>query len=296
MQGTSFAWDDVRLFLALCRSRSLGEAGRRIGVDGSTMSRRLASLEEALDAPLFERGRGGIVATEVAQRLMPVAEEMEYVMARFRGEAEAFEREVEGRVRIAAPGDAAEVLIAPLLPELRRRYPKLGIDIDPGEQVVDLGRRAADIALRTARPDKGDLLVTRLMTVRWRVATSPELVEALGPLKRWSDAPWIACGERTMGATPGRWFGAHVGDAEPVLRSDSLTLQIASARLGLGVALVPTLSIAHYGLREVRRARRLRPEWPEDDLFLVTPRTLRHVPRVRAVWDLLVEEAARRGA
>jgi DNA-binding transcriptional LysR family regulator len=95
------AWDDVRLFLALGRVRTLGRAAEALGVDASTVSRRLAALEEALSATLFDRGREGIAPTEAAERLMPVAEEIEGAMARFATEAEGLEREISGLVRIA---------------------------------------------------------------------------------------------------------------------------------------------------------------------------------------------------
>ena len=65
-------WDDVRLFLALCRARHLGGAAEALGVDASTVSRRLAAMEEVLSVTLFERGRDGIAPTEAAEELMPV--------------------------------------------------------------------------------------------------------------------------------------------------------------------------------------------------------------------------------
>ena len=290
-------WDDVRLFLALCRSRTLGEAGRRLGVDGSTMSRRLVGLEEALAMVLFERGRGGITATEAAEQLMPMAEEMEHVMARFTGAAETFERSIAGRVRIACPADAAEVLLAPLLPRLLQRHPRLFVDLDAGEGVVDMARRDADLALRTARPTRGDLLVTRLFRVQWSVVVAPRLAKTIGTLRAWSDVPWITCSERMAETTPGRWCAANLGDIEPILRSDNLTVQIASVVNGLGAALVPDVSVEHYGLVPLKLTRTLQrsaSERPQDDLYLVTHRTLRGVPRVRAVWDFLIEHTAQR--
>ncbi len=299
MQGSSILrdrlpWDDVRLFLALCRSSTLGEAGRRLGVDGSTMSRRLVTLEEALATTLFERGRTGIVATEAAERLMPVAEEMEHVMARFTGEAETFEREIAGRVRIACPADAASVLVAPLLPALLQRHQHLQVDLDATERVVDMARRDADLALRTARPTQGDLVVTRLFPVGWSLAVSPDVAARVGTLRAWADIPWITGSERSAQTTPGRWCAEHLQDIEPTLRSDSLTVQITAATIGLGAALIPNLSLEHYGLVPLPLTRRLRASvgpWPQDDLYLVTHRTLRGVPRVRAVWEFLLEHA-----
>ena len=83
----------------------------------------------------------------------------------------------------------------------------------------------------------------------------------------------------------------HVKNAEPLVRSDSLTVQLAALASGVGVALVPEPSERHYRLVPVKIApalRRLAEEWPKDELYLVTHRALHNVPRVRVVWDLLL--------
>src|SRR5258708_5424172 len=190
------SWADVRLFLALCRSHTLGEAAATLGVDVSTVSRRLDALEVALAAPLFDRGRNGIAPTQAAEDLMPTAEEIEQAMERFSSEAEGIERTVSRLVRLACPPDLAEVLIASLVPELRASHPALNVEIDAGEAVLDWTRREADLALRTARPVKGDLVVTSLGTVRWVLAAAPVLAKELGILRAWTNAPWIGWGER----------------------------------------------------------------------------------------------------
>jgi len=289
-------WDDVRLFLALHRARTVGAAARVLGVDPSTVSRRLGALEEALDASLFDRGREGIAPTEAAERLLPVAEEIEAAMTRFTTAAEGLERTVSGRVRITCPADLAEVVIVPLLPELFRQHPALSVDLEPGEVTLDLTRREADIALRVVRPARGDLIVTRLLGVKWVVSASARLARELGTLRTWTQAPWIGWGERLSSIGPARWFARHV-TGEPALRSDSLRVQVTAVVAGVGIGLVPEPSLAHYGLVPVRLGAGLREsaaELPIDDLYLVTHRALREVPRVRVVWDLLLEHLAGR--
>lgn len=290
-------WDDVRVFLALCRSRTLGDAAAALGVDASTVSRRLAALEEALSATLFERGRDGIARTEQAEDLLPAAEQMEEAMARFSSEAETLERSVAGLVRLACPPDVADVIVAPLVPALLAEHPALRLEVDPGETVLDLTRREADLALRTVPPARGDLVVTRLRTVRWVLAAAPEVARAVGTLRAWTEAPWVAWGERLSGIAPARWLARHAGGVEPVVRSDSLLLQLALVRKGVGVALVPEPSVEPYGLVPVKPGPGLRGaagEWPRDELFLVTHRALRRVPRVRVVWELLVARVGER--
>jgi DNA-binding transcriptional LysR family regulator len=286
------AWDDVRLFLALCRARTLGGAAAVMGVDASTVSRRLAGMEEALSAALFSRGREGIAPTEAAERLMPVAEEIEGAIARFSSEAEGLERSISGLVRIACPPDLAEVMIAPLVLELRERHAAVQIEIHPGETVLDLTRREADVALRTVRPVRGDPIVTRLGNVRWVLVATPEMARALGALRSWDDAPWVGFGERLSSLAPARWLATHARSVDPVVRSDSLTLQIALARRGVGVALIPEPSVEHYGLARVRTSAGLREAveaWPSDELFLVTHRALRQGRGLRDLLDRLRE-------
>jgi len=292
------AWDDVRLFLALFRSRTVGRAAKTLGVDASTVSRRLVALEEALAATLFDRGRDGITPTKAAEDLMPVAEEIEQGMLRFASAAEGLEREASGLVRITCPPDVADVVVAQLLPELLGRHPALRVDLDPGEAVLDLTRREADLALRTVRPVRGDLIVTRVLTVQWVVVASPKVARALGTLRAWTDAPWVGWGERYSRVGPARWHAKHVR-ADPVVRSDSLAMQLSVVAAGTGVALVPAPSVEHYGLVPVKIGAALRAsaaEWPVDELFLVTHRALRDVPRVRVVWDLLIERLGDRPA
>jgi DNA-binding transcriptional LysR family regulator len=302
MQGIDAAdlrWDDVRLFLALCRARSITAAARLLAVDASTVSRRLVALEEALGASLFDRSRDGVALTKAAEDLLPVAEEMEAVMARFAGAAEGLERAAAGLVRITSPPDVAEVIVAPLLGELRARHPALRVELIPDETVLDLTRREADLALRVIRPTRGDLVVTRLTEVRWVLAAAPALASRLGTLRAWTDAPWIAWGERLAHIPPARWLAAHAPAVEPSVTTDSQILQLALARAGVGCALVPSPSVAHYGLVEVALGRPLRTAaraWPTSELFLVTHAALRNVPRVRVVWEMLLSATRALGA
>jgi len=293
------AWDDVKLFLALCRQRTVGAAARTLQIDASTASRRLATLEEVLATSLFDRGRDGISPTEAAEALLAVAEEVEQGMARFGNLAQGLEREAAGIVRITCPPDVAEVVLAPLLSELIARHPKLRITLDPGEAVRDLTRREADLALRVVRPSIGDLVMTRLTTARWVLVAAPKLARRLGTVRDFAAVPWVSWGERLAGIGAARWLATHVKHADPVVRSDSLTVQLAAVASGVGVALVPEPSVKHYRLVQVKVAPLLRSaadEWPKDELYLVTHRALQNVPRVRVVWDLLLSRWGDRAA
>lgn len=292
MQRSTLAWDDVRLFLALFRARTLGEAGRVLGVDTSTVSRRLNALEAALDATLFDRGRDGVRATEAAEDLLPAAELVEHGVLQFAHATDGLERKVAGQVRITCPPDAVEVYLLPLLQPVLQAHPNLEVVIEPSESVRDLTRREADIGLRVVRPARGDLVVKRLRAVPWRLVGSPALVERLGEVARWSDLPWLAYSEQLAGMPAVRWMAERLGNTQPRLRSDSINTLVAAAKAGIGVGLLPAPTANFHGLRTPRLAADLAEELatlPEASLFLVTHRVLRTVPRIRAVWDAIAD-------
>lgn len=129
------------------------------------------------------------------------------------------------------------------------------------------------------------------------VDASPEVARELGTLHAWSDAPWVGWGERSSTLGPARWLETFARGVDPVVRSDHLRVQISVLSSGVGVGLVPEPSVEHYGLVPVKLAPSLREsaaQWPSDELFLITHRALRDVPRVRVLWDLLVERLAER--
>lgn len=283
----SLVWDDVRLFLVLYRARTMTEAAARLGVNASTASRRLVQLEEALDMALFERGRNGLRPTPAADNLLPTAEIAEQGVHEFASVADSLERDVAGVVRMTCPSDVADVIVLPILQRLFKRHPELRVALDPGEAMVDLNRHEADLALRVVRPTRGDLVVKHLLSVEWQPATSAALAARLRPVRNLSELPWIGWGERLRNTPASRWLEEHAC-ADPVLRTDSLNTHIAAAKAGLGVALVPAPSVEHYRLTALPLPRST-PSVPRDDLFLLTHRTLRSVPRIRVVWDAIME-------
>src|SRR5438552_2910504 len=108
-------WDQVRVFLAVARAGQLAGAAARLGLDVSTVSRRLDRLEGELGVHLFDRTRDGTIATAAAEAMLPAAEDMERGLALFAAAVDAIETVAEGSVRLTAPPGVADSFIAPLL-------------------------------------------------------------------------------------------------------------------------------------------------------------------------------------
>ena len=289
------SWDDVRLFLALMRTRRLALAGAALGVDTSTASRRLAKLEATLAVTLFDRTREGLVPTAAARRLLAAAEDMERASHLFHREIDGLEREVEGVVRLSAPPGVAESFVVPAVVELRERHPRLSFEVDSSTRQADLTRREADLALRTLKPTGGPLVMQRLTRTPWVPLAAPSLVRTLTPLRTWNAVPWLGWAAPLHQLHAARWLGARVKET-PVLRSNSFVVKVNAALAGLGALLAPAPYEQVYGLQRLPLSRALTRDVataPSDDLWLVTHEALRRVPRVAAVWDLLLARLRR---
>jgi DNA-binding transcriptional LysR family regulator len=170
---------------------------------------------------------------------------------------------------------------------------------------VDLTRREADLAVRTRRPQTGDLVSIKLGERCWipmqarPAATSHEGVEGKKgsrPIQDWGALPWIGWGNDMTSFPPAAWVARHVPRAAIVLRTSHFTSQAAAVVAGLGVALLPPAYTRVAPLVPVRYAAALTAsvaELPRNETWLVGHRALRNVPRVEAVWSFLVEEFAR---
>lgn len=286
-------WDDVRVFLALHREGNLTRAGKRLGLDASTASRRLASMEEVLAVRLFDRTPDGLVPTSAAEQLLPAAEATEAGMLRFATAADGLERTIEGVVRIATFAGLADDFLPPICARLFERYPGLRLELDVSPGLADLTRREADLAIRSVRPQSGDLVMTKLLTSRWVLMASPERARRIGRLERWEDEPWIDWGGESANTSSSRWLRAHAPAVQPILRITAGSALVAALEEGTGVGLMVEHFAAVRRIVPVALAPGLRAaaeQWPVDDLWLVGHRALRDVPRVAAVWNVLVEE------
>jgi len=284
-------WEQIRLFLAVVRAQSLSSAGALLGLDVSTISRRLDRLEAEIGAPLFDRTREGTVPTALAEQLVPHAEEMELSAARFAALGTQIETVPEGVVRLTVPPGMADVFVAPGLAALHARYPGLVVELDASTSYADLTRREADLAVRMRRPTTGELVSVKLATTQSLPMTSPEYARTLGKLKRLEDARWIVWAAEFAHLPDAAWLRAHGPGIAPVLRTSHFASQLAAARAGLGVAMAAA-PYERIGLVPVAHARSLDEAWtalPLADLWLVGHRALRQVPRVAAVWEFLQE-------
>lgn len=276
-------WDDLRYFLEAARARTLAGAARKLGTEHTTVGRRLAALERALGAALVLRGPDGLRLTPLGERLLPIAEQVERSVLSLRDLAESG----VVRVRLAVPSGFAR-LFATGLGALRARHPELLLEIVSGARVADLEQSEADLAVRGAPVDDGDLVARRLCVVGWSLyaapsylarRAAPESLDALGG----HDLVGFHASLAQM--PPARWLEERAAHASVVLRSREMTDMVAAASSGLGLAVLPcVLADAEAGLV------RLTPDvLATRALSLVYRREMRLSAAVSAVIDFVFD-------
>lgn len=173
-------WNDAKHFLAVAREGQVLAAARRLGLSQATLSRRVAALEKAVGARLFERSTRGATLTDAGRLFLGTAERVEAEMLTAMERLSAAEAAPTGTVRIAAPDGFGSAYLAPRLGELAARYPALRVQIVPLTRSFSLSQREADVAVMVGRPTKGRLRARVLSDYTLGLYATPGYLAAHG--------------------------------------------------------------------------------------------------------------------
>ncbi|MEO0603329.1 MAG: LysR family transcriptional regulator, partial [Myxococcota bacterium] len=266
-------------FAATARSRTLAEAAQRLGVDATTVSRRLRSLQADLGVTLFERVRGGLALASVGERCLEAAHEVEESIRSLERAVMQTDDSLRGEVRISLPQLLA-LTWAEQLHGLTRGYPELSVLLVESETMHNLSRREADIAIRADANPPGHLVGRRVGTVEAAVYGTPEIA-----FDDWSHVPWIGWTDARESRSPTGRARAALGATGPyAIRVGSYATFLRCIYAGLGVALLPcVMADADERLRRCSEPVLALPLW------ILTHPELHTVPRVRVVMRRLVD-------
>lgn len=285
-----FDWNDLRAFLAIARSGRLTAAAARLGIDHSTLSRRIAALEHALRTKLFDRRPSGYTLTEYGRRLLPIGEEMERLAI---GAGEAVggtSTSVAGTVRIGSPEGFGSYFLAPRIAGLKARHPRLTIQLVAAPAVFSLARRDADIVISVSRPPAGRLTVSKLIDYDLGLYAAPAYLR---------EAPDIASSEDLFRHRfvsyigellhfPELDFLQHVAPGGTTsVESSNLVAQLKATLAGAGLCVLPAfLAEAEEGLVRVL---------PDEisltrSLWLTVHQDLAELARIRAAVGFIKDE------
>lgn len=282
-------WNDLRYVLVVSRTGRLAKAARQLRVNETTVARRVARMEKALGARLFERVDGVLLPTEIGQVVVQHAERVEVDVDEVRNAIIGADAKAAGNVRLTTIPMLLNRMLLPALPGLLKAHPELQLQLVAEPRNLSLIRREADVALRLARPDEEQRAVARRVGEMTYAVYGPSAA-------RSKSLPWITY-EASMSALPHvRWLAKAIKDEpEAVARlavNDS-DVALHAIRAGLGRSLVPCC----IGDREPGLSRLSGPKPVlSRELWLMVHPELRHLARIRAVigWiEGLIAELAR---
>lgn len=301
--GEPLDWENLRIFAALKRHKSFAAAARPLGVNATTLARRLTALEKQLGVLLFQRTAEGLVPTEAAATLgesvLRMEREIELLQLNVAGRASR----LEGAVRLAVTEGFAESFLLPRWQPLHERHPGIELHLLLGDAYADLARGEADLAVRFQQAGKGapsqpgspiEILARRIGRIEVGIFASRAYLARRGDPRGLDDLEGHDLVLPRLGAQylPGApWFSRVSGRA--VIRTDGIGSMTASIVAGLGVGAIATdVAATHPGLKRIGDE-----VVDRRDAWLLVPADLAKVGRVRAVWDYILELAsARRGS
>ena len=277
-------WDDLRIFLAVARAGSISGAATRLGVQHSTVSRRLRALEERLGTRLIERKTSGNELTEAGEDLQLSARKIEAEILEFEGARSGEDTGAAGELRVTAINNMASSVLMPVFARFSAAYPDIELHVQVSNKFVRLAERDADIAIRLTNTPLDTLIGTRLTTVASAVYGARAYcarVQAGEAQEKWLGIE--CCGFHmswTKDACPEHDHNFYVDDT---------LLTLAALKAGPGLAYLPCF----MGDSEPSLLRFRAPE-PRHDLglWLVYHRDLRRTKRVRLFREHMQREIA----
>jgi DNA-binding transcriptional LysR family regulator len=277
-----FEPNDLRDVLVVARARSLGEGARRLGIDASTMGRRLAALERKVGFPLFLRSRAGLRLTAQGTKVAAAAEALEARQIALEQELRGEDAALRGPLRISV-AEWGALLLTPALAELAASAPLFALTLLVENRNVDLARGEADVALRVGRPTEQALVARSLGPIHYRAYGSADYLGRHGTPSR---EPELGDHHFCELALPSRklphlrWQTRLIRGRRVALRTNSMLALIEATRSSAGLAVLPTAL--------ARRYPELRPVLGEDaevhnTLWMVFHESLRRSGPIRAI-------------
>jgi len=285
--AVSFDWNQVRAFLATVEEGSLSAAARALGQTQPTLSRQVATLEQRLGVTLFERGASQMTLTDTGMELLDHVRAMAEAATRLSLSASGQSQAVEGHVSITATDMMATYLLPSILAQLQHKAPGINVELIPSNEVRDLIKREADIAIRHARPEQADLICTLVGNSAAHLYASSSYIDRVGKINTVADLSSLDF----IGLSPIERFlpsveayGLNLKEVQFKFTTPSGTTLIELVKNGLGISFLPRHVAERFP--ELIPVLKDRVSIPIP-FWLVTHRELRTSQRIRVVFDLL---------
>lgn len=288
-------WSHLRAFYETAEQGSLSAAARRLGLTQPTLSRQVSALEDALGLLLFERVGRGLLLTEAGHALLPHVRKMAEAAQQLGFSVTSLKSELTGPVRITASYVYSALILPKIIAGLKEAAPRLQPEIIATDDISDLMRRDADIAVRHMRPEEPELVARLVAEAKAQFYASPALIARQGRPKSVEELAamdWISFGnaERLIGYM--HELGIPLTKAALQTTSENGVTAWEMAKAGLGVCAMDVGIAAQSPEMEPLLPDELEVVFP---VWLVTHRELHSSPKIRLTFDRLAEAFAAHG-
>lgn len=286
-----FDWNDLRYFLALARHHSTIAAGRALGVNQSTVQRRIAELENRIGRPLVQRHPTGYQLTEFGEQMLQHAENIERAVSSFEQCVEESNRDHVGVVRVTCPEPIIyRITESKILERFTARYPKFRVEFVMSDKYIDLAKGEADVALRSGDTSDDVLVGRKIADSFWAVYASKKYIEQHGQPERIEDLGKhliVGFDETMANHRAVSWLRDVAPNAKIIARNNSVLGIVYAVKASVGIAPLPTAIGDSEG--DLVRVLGPIPELAKSWRLLAHP-DVRHTPRVTAFFKFINEE------
>jgi DNA-binding transcriptional LysR family regulator len=288
---TAFEWDDLRYVLAVANARSLAGAARALGVNHTTVLRRVSAFEKRLGLRLFERLATGYVLTAGGEELIATARHIEDTVTTLERTLAGQDLRLSGVVRVTTTDTLMGSVLPEILAQFRVAHPGIQVEVAVSNLMLNLSKRDADVAIRPAKDPPETLVGRRVAKVAFAIYASPHYVARHGKALDLRKQQWVAPDDSLAGTSVAQWMRSQLPDADISLRADSLVAMRQAAQAGLGLTALPCylgdtspdLLCVHPPVAAMETA-----------LWILTHDDLRHTARIRAFTEFAANAFARR--
>jgi len=282
-------WDDIRIFLAVARQGGLASAAHHLGLNHTTVARRLTGLETSLHTRLVNRTPSGVTLTPAGQNFLEHAQRIEIEALAAEQRVYSADGTVSGKVRLATREGVGAWLICPKIAELRRRHPELSLELVSEARTISLLKRDADITISLQYPSQGRVIVQKLTDYRLGLFASPSYLREYGQISsiedlKERDVVWYV--DDFVDIEEQRYMKRIVANSRAGFRATNILAQYAALVSGMGVGIIPL-----YQAAQDPNLIRLLPDQVEETrtYWLSAHPDTQDLPNVRAVIDFILE-------
>ena len=285
------SWDNLRVFLALARHKTLTKAGESLQVSHATIYRKIKAFQQELGVTLFENTPNGYLQTSAADRLFENMEVVESNIETSLRELRGLDQRIQGSIIVATTDTFGCKMLPPILKKFQIAYPELSIELNISPDTVSLSKREADIAVRASAQPPPNLVGRKVGRIDFAVFAAETYLENIEPIQSAEDLGkhhFVVLDESFGQLAVKQWMDRQITADTNVTKVNGMLPLIELCEAGLGLAALPRFAVTSgcSDLKEIYPT----PEFLEHQLWVLTHRDLIKSTRIRITTEFLYRE------